>query len=181
MSKKRKPNPVILPMVQAAPWADADKIAAVLRSALASMDAAAKQQLSECEPLFFPADVAQLIECMTPLPVDAGPRVKDAITNLREAIKAGFLLAVARYMRELENNCEAMAILDARRNGGAKGRESQTQARLERAARARAMLAKGDDVPSIAAALNCTPSTVYRLLSPANGKPAKPRRRSRKP
>lgn len=99
---------------------------------------------------------------------------------LEFSYQRGYFLAVLRYENDLKHVPELAAWRKERADGGDKGRDSQRKAKLERAARARAMLANGDDVPDIAAALNVTVSTVYRLLNLANGKPAKRSKRARK-
>lgn len=104
-------------------------------------------------------------------------QLEELNTVLRYSYERGFYLALLRYESDLRHVPELAAWHRKRAQGGAKGRESQRKAKAERAATARAMLAQGDDVPTIAAALKCTPSTVYRLLKPANDKPAKRSRR----
>jgi hypothetical protein len=124
----------------------------------------------------FPPDVRQLIEEMTPMPPDAGPRAKAMILDLRKAIEAGFILAVSRYNKELKSNAEAMRLVSARKTGAANGRRRSSQRREELAERIRATWVEMDaagKMPTnakVAAACECGISTVIRAFK---SKPAK--------
>lgn len=116
----------------------------------------------------FPADVEQMIEELTPLPSDeAGMQL---VIAMRQAIKSGFILAVARYFRELRTNKEAMAIISARSRGGAVGREKSSQRSDDLAQRIRdkwaEMEAAGEKTTNdtVAAAMKCSRSTVIRAF-----------------
>jgi hypothetical protein len=123
----------------------------------------------------FPPDLLRLIEELTPIPEDAGKILTQMTLDLREAIKAGVALAIARYSKELKANREAMQIINARKGGGDKGRVTNTHNATTLSAKARAMLNDGMEVPAIAKELGRSIPTVYRYL-----KPRKPRARSRK-
>jgi hypothetical protein len=116
----------------------------------------------------FPTDVEQLIEELIPLP--ASGKLRELNVNLRQAVRAGFVLALARYSRELKQNAEALAIIQARRRGvdnghAAASRRRQTQAEKIRATWA-AMEAAGETVTNakVAAAAKCSVSTVIRAF-----------------
>jgi hypothetical protein len=150
------------------------RLAAELSEAADRMTPQRRAFLDEVVADVFPPDVEQLIEELTPLP--ESPRHREMVMNTRQLLKAGFVIAVARYSRELKANAEAMAIIGGRRNGGEKGRATQTAASLSRAAQAQAMFEAGADVGEIARKLGCSISTVYRAL---NTTPATPPRRKR--
>lgn len=120
----------------------------------------------------FPPDVLQLIEELTPIPDDAGPLLKELIGNMRQTIKVGFSLALARYSRDLKANAEAMAIIGARAKGGAIGRAHSTDRSDDLARRIRAkwaeMEAAGMKVTNdtVAVAMKCSRSTVIRAFKP---------------
>lgn len=116
-----------------------------------------------------PADIVQLVEELTPIPDDASVTVKQAIDDLREAIKAGFVIATVCYRHELQSNADAMAIINARDTGGDKGREKQTAAKHERYARIRALFDQGIDVREIERIEACKKDTVYRALKHTDG------------
>jgi len=125
----------------------------------------------------FPPDVVQLIDELTPMPAGATPFLCELVENLRSAIKVGFVLALARYGRELKSNAEAMQIIGARVIGGDKGRMTQANRKQKRRSRVQAMLGQGMDVPAIARELKCSIATVYRALNQPTKNPS---RRSQK-
>lgn len=118
----------------------------------------------------FPPDVLQLIEELTPIPDDSGPILAELIGTMRQTIKVGFVLALARYSRELKANAEAMAIIGARVKGGAVGRAHSTERSDDLARRIRAkwaeMEAAGMKVTNdtVAAEMKCSRSTVIRAF-----------------
>lgn len=118
----------------------------------------------------FPVEVIALIEALTPMPDDAGPRVVEAVMDLRRAISSGYIMALARYGSELKGNAEAMAILNGRRVGGDLGRDTSTKKKEDRAARIRAkwaeMEAAGEKATndSVARACEVSRSTVIRAF-----------------
>lgn len=124
-----------------------------------------------------PADVIQFIEELNPIADDADATEVEFTMIRRQAIYVGFWIALARYSRELKTNREAMAILNARTSGTAKGRASQAKAKAEREARIREMFAKGIDVQEIATEVKRSVPTVYRALAAPQSK-ASTRRRS---
>jgi hypothetical protein len=127
----------------------------------------------------FPADVVQLIEELTPLPAEPSPTLVQLNDDLRQAIRAGFTLAIARYLPELKGNVEAMAIISARKVGVKKGHETQTEQREARYQRIRdkwaAMESAGARVTNetVAAAVRedgekrCSARTVQRAFAAA--------------
>ena len=127
-----------------------------------------------------PADVMQLIEELTPIPAGATATLSELIHNTRSALIAGFVLAIARYNRELKSNAEAMRIITARAVGGSKGRMAQASRKQERRSRVQAMLDQGMEVPDIAKQLHCSASTVYRLSQPDRSTSAKPTKKPRR-
>lgn len=145
-------------------------LATELEAASDRMTPARREYLSRFVEKDIPPDIEKLIEHLTPMP--DSPLAASLIVDLRRAVKAGFLLAVARYGRELKSNREAMAIIEGRRQGSVKGRDTQKQTKANRAARAQAMLNAGIDVAAIARELKCSISTVYRYLKPAAARPA---------
>ena len=128
----------------------------------------------------FPDDVVQLIEELTPIPADASDFVCESIQIMRSSIRLGFVIALARYSRELKSNAEAMQIISTRAAGAHRGRNTQTTRSQDRRSRVRAMLDQGIEVPEIAKALGCSASTVYRLSQPAGSTAAKPAKKLRR-
>lgn len=122
----------------------------------------------------FPSDIEQLIEELIPVPKTGVDR--ELSLNLRKAVKAGFVLALARYSSELRMNAEALKLINARKRGGVNGREKSSQNREQRAQRIRdtwaAMEAAGQRPTNqaVAAAVGCGVSTVIRAFKskPAN-------------
>lgn len=127
----------------------------------------------------FPADVLQLIEEMTPIPDDAGEMLTELTLNMRGAVKAGFVLALARYSRELKANKEAMSIVGARADGGDKGRKAQARKKADRAVEIKTLFSQGIEPKDIAREKKCSLATVYRALGPTAEKPSTASRRSR--
>lgn len=116
----------------------------------------------------FPADAEQLIEELIPLGLSGSERQLNA--HLRQLVKVGFVLAMARYSRELKANAKALEIIEARRRGvdnghAAASRRRQTQAEKIRDTWA-AMEAAGETVTNakVAAAVKCSVSTVIRAF-----------------
>lgn len=126
----------------------------------------------------FPPDVSQLIEELTPMP--SGVVARQIVENLREAIRTGFVLALARYHRELKSNKEAASILANRTVGLDRGRNTQQRKKADRIGRIQSMFNSGMEPSAIAAKEPCSIATVYRALKPATSKPRKPSKRSRK-
>jgi DNA invertase Pin-like site-specific DNA recombinase len=122
----------------------------------------------------FPPDIEQLINELISLPASGIARERNAI--MRQAVKAGFVLAMARYSRELKMNAEALALINARQQGGAIGREAATRKKEQRYAKIRerwaAMEAAGQTPTNqaVAQAVGCGVSTVIRAFK---SKPAK--------
>lgn len=82
-----------------------------------------------------------------------------------QGVERGFRLAVERYAQRLRNVPELAEWRQKQRDGGDKGRASQSAARQRRAAEAQSMLDAGHDVTTIAKQLGCSISTVYRVLN----------------
>ena len=116
----------------------------------------------------FPADVEQMIEELIPLP--AAGELRKLNANLRQAVKAGFVLALARYSRELSQNAEALAMIQARQRGGKNGRAAASRRRQSQAEKIRGMwlaMEAAGDMPTnakVAAAAKCSVSTVIRAF-----------------
>lgn len=116
----------------------------------------------------FPDEAQQLIEELIPLPPAGMARQLNA--DLRKAVKAGFVLALGMYSRELKQNAEALAIIEARRRGADNGHASASRRREDQACRIRETWAKLEAVgqkptnASVAAAVNCSVSTVIRAF-----------------
>lgn len=150
-----------------------------LKAATARMTPERRAFLDAQVDRVFPADVLQLIEELTPLPENEIAR--ELTLNMREAVRVGFIIALARYQRELKANGEAMGILTARIAGAERGRKSQQRSKSDRIAQIQYMVNSGMDPAAIAADLKCSLATVYRALKPATSKaskaPKKPRRR----
>ena len=138
-----------------------------------------------------PQDVMWMIEELLPVPCNASTAVVETVDNLRKAARAGFVIAVARYGKELRANKEAMGIISGRTAGIDKGHDTQARRARELKQRIRekwaAMEAAGEKVTNdaVAAAIRadgvqCSRSTVIRAFKekPSTA-PAKitPRRR----
>ncbi len=130
-------------------------------------------------PILAP-DIVQCIEEMTPL-ADNATELDRAFNNtMRQSMKVGFVLAVARYSRELKSNAEAMRIIGARTTGGDLGRKTLSQRREQRYERIRttwASMEENGDSPTnakVARACGCGVSTVIRAFK---NKPAKQSKR----
>jgi DNA invertase Pin-like site-specific DNA recombinase len=76
------------------------------------------------------------------------------------------MLALARYGSELKGNAEAMGILNGRRVGGDKGRDTQQKKKRARLPEIQAMISQGKSIKQIAVKLEVDPSTIYRALTP---------------
>ena len=138
-----------------------------------------------------PQDVMWLIEELLPVPSNASNVLVELVDSLRNAAKAGFVIAVARYGKELRASKEAMGIINYRTAALDKGHATQAKRSSELHRRIRdkwaAMEAGGEKVTNdtVAAAVRadgvqCSRSTVIRAFKdkPSTA-PAKraPRRR----
>lgn len=92
----------------------------------------------------------------------------------------GFSMALYRYADELQAVPELSAWNKKRAAGAERGRVVQQTKKADRIARIQSMLNSGMEPNAIAAQLGCSISTVYRALEPANSKPRKASKRSRK-
>jgi len=138
-----------------------------------------------------PQDIVWLIDELLPVPPKASTVLVELVDSLRNAARAGFVIAVARYGKELRANKEAMGIINGRTAGIDKGHDTQAKRARELKQRIRekwaAMEAAGEKVTNdtVAAAIRadgvqCSRSTVIRAFKekPSTA-PAKrtPRRR----
>jgi DNA-binding CsgD family transcriptional regulator len=116
-----------------------------------------------------PDDVRRFIARKTPQADDetAGPIVREMAQNMRQAVEAGFVMALARYQLQLSNEPELARFYAQRREGADRGRHTQAQRKADRQRDAHRLLAEGHEVEAIATALGCSLRTVYRLLQSA--------------
>jgi DNA invertase Pin-like site-specific DNA recombinase len=116
----------------------------------------------------FPTDVEQMIEELIPLP--AAGKLRELNANLRQAVKAGFVMAMARYSRELRQNAKALSIIEARHRGTRNGHAAASRRRQTQAEKIRgiwaAMEAAGETPTNakVASAAKCSVSTVIRAF-----------------
>jgi hypothetical protein len=130
-------------------------------------------------PILAP-DIVQFIEEMVPLADDATELDRAFNNAMRQSMKVGFVLAVARYSRELKSNAEAMRIIGARITGGDRGRKTSSERKEKRDERIRdtwAEMERAGENPTnakVARACGCGISTVIRAFK---SKPTKRKKR----
>lgn len=166
------------------------RMAALAAELKASCRSTPEQRIAVMQNVL-PQDIVWLIDELLPVPPKASAILVELVDSLRNAAKAGFVIAVARYGKELKANKEAMGIINARTAALDTGHDTQTKEKNERYGRIRkkwaAMEAAGEKTTNhtVAAAMRadgekCSRSTVIRAFKETpSAAPAKkmPRRR----